>query len=211
MIELWLEQAGTRWYGVAHDDGKLVATAVAATCEEAGRIVRGCLPPEAKAPLAEEPCDELRRVVRMLADIEQGDESSKRFELSPEHLPEPLRSVLLAAASIPIGYVSTYGDIAAVAGTDALAVGKAMATNPLYPIVPCHRVVGFGYALVGYGRSRMVPALRAKLSRLRAEARGYDEATSIGAARGLRVAPAEWAIARAVRDGIEDGPQLGLW
>jgi O-6-methylguanine DNA methyltransferase len=211
MVDLWLEQAGSRWYGVARHEGKLVATVVAATREEADHILRGCLPLEAPASLVEEPSAEHRRVVRMLAGIEGGDETGKRFELSPAYVPEPLASVLCAAAAIPLGYVSTYGDIAAVAGTDARAVGKAMATNPLYPIVPCHRVVGSGYALVGYGGSSKARALRAKLARLRAEARGFDAAISIAAAGGLRAAPAEWAIARAVRDGVEDGPQLELW
>ena len=50
-----------------------------------------------------------------------------------------------------------------------------MAGNPLYPIVPCHRVVGADMSLVGYGGKQTTGALTAKLSRLQAEARAQEE------------------------------------
>ena len=34
---------------------------------------------------------------------------------------------------------------------DARAVGRANALNPLVIVIPCHRVVGGGGALTGYG------------------------------------------------------------
>jgi methylated-DNA-[protein]-cysteine S-methyltransferase len=53
---------------------------------------------------------------------------------------------------VPPGATLTYGDLAARAGSPgaARAVGRAMATNPLAPFVPCHRVVGAGGALTGF-------------------------------------------------------------
>jgi methylated-DNA-[protein]-cysteine S-methyltransferase len=53
------------------------------------------------------------------------------------------RDVLAACARIPEGEVRTYGELAVEAGRPgaARAVGTAMATNPLPPVVPCHRVV----------------------------------------------------------------------
>lgn len=53
------------------------------------------------------------------------------------------RDVLRACARIPVGQTRTYGDLAAAAGRPraARAVGSAMATNPIPPIIPCHRVV----------------------------------------------------------------------
>jgi hypothetical protein len=89
-----------------------------------------------------------------------------------------------------------------------------MATNPLYPIIPCHRVVGADLSLVGYTGSRDAPALRSKLERLRAEARGFAEArtvpTPLGSA-GLAIYPVERVIAKAARDGLDAGAQLSLW
>jgi O-6-methylguanine DNA methyltransferase len=44
---------------------------------------------------------------------------------------------------IPPGSTSTYGEVAAAAGSPraARAVGNALARCPLFPAVPCHRVV----------------------------------------------------------------------
>jgi O-6-methylguanine DNA methyltransferase len=60
--------------------------------------------------------------------------------------------VLAAVRAIPRGRVSTYGDVAAAAGRPgaARAVGTIMATCA-HPGIPCHRVVGAGGALGGFG------------------------------------------------------------
>jgi methylated-DNA-[protein]-cysteine S-methyltransferase len=217
MIDIWLEERDSRWYGAALHKHALVATAAARSRQEALHAVLGALPAGAPRRFLEKPSDECGATVRMLADLEQGKEENKRFELSCDYVPEPLRSVLRVAASIPLGYVSTYGSIAAVAHTDAQTVGQIMASNPLYPVVPCHRVVGAGFALVGYGGSRKAPALLAKLERLRKERRGFREKSSVEASGGpearerLKVAPVEWAIMRAVKDGVTATRQLDLW
>ena len=63
------------------------------------------------------------------------------------------RDVLRACAAIPAGETRTYGDLAAAVGRPraARAVGTAMATNPLPPIVPCHRVVRGDGRVGNYG------------------------------------------------------------
>lgn len=60
--------------------------------------------------------------------------------------------VLAAVRAIPRGRVATYGDVAAAAGRPraARAVGTIMATCGR-PGIPCHRVVGAGGALGGFG------------------------------------------------------------
>jgi O-6-methylguanine DNA methyltransferase len=189
----------------------LVATVTARSRGEAAQRIQSCLPEGAPFRFTVEGSAFARATIRMLAELENGNESGKRFELSPLYIPEPRIDVLRTAAAIPLGYVSTYGDIAAVAGTNARVVGGIMASNPLYPIVPCHRVVGSDMSLIGYGGRQSEPALRAKLERLRAEARGCDERPGIESAGGLRVFPVEWAIAKATRDGIGAGRQLSLW
>jgi len=76
------------------------------------------------------------------------------------------RAVWNAVAAIPRGEVRTYGDIAAAIGqpTAVRAVGAANGANPLPLIIPCHRVIGAGGRLTGFGGG---VALKARL--LRAE------------------------------------------
>lgn len=63
------------------------------------------------------------------------------------------QSVLLAQFAIPRGSVSTYGLIAAHVGAPggARAVGNVMAGNPFPLIIPCHRTIGSGFHLGGFG------------------------------------------------------------
>jgi methylated-DNA-[protein]-cysteine S-methyltransferase len=62
-------------------------------------------------------------------------------------------SVWNALADIPYGETRSYGDIAVAVGKPraARAVGGANNKNPIPLIVPCHRVIGTGGTLVGYG------------------------------------------------------------
>jgi methylated-DNA-[protein]-cysteine S-methyltransferase len=63
------------------------------------------------------------------------------------------RRVWKAVAAIPYGTTTTYSALAASLGSPAAcrAVGAANGRNPLPIVVPCHRVVGSGGALTGYG------------------------------------------------------------
>lgn len=71
-----------------------------------------------------------------------------------------------AVQAIPSGSVLTYGDVARLAGSKgaARAVGQCMATNPLAPVVPCHRVIAANGDLGGFG-----PGLPAKVRLLQRE------------------------------------------
>jgi methylated-DNA-[protein]-cysteine S-methyltransferase len=63
------------------------------------------------------------------------------------------RRVLMADYEIPRGRVMTYGGLAAKLGVPggARAVGNVMARNPFPLVIPCHRVVGSGGSLHGFG------------------------------------------------------------
>ncbi len=53
---------------------------------------------------------------------------------------------------VPRGRVTTYGEIARALGCRAFrAVGSAMNKNPYAPEVACHRVVGSGGKIGGFG------------------------------------------------------------
>jgi O-6-methylguanine DNA methyltransferase len=209
VISIWLEQADGAWFGAAGHDDALVATVKGRSREEAARRILGFLPDGAPSIFVDDAPDFLRVTVRMLARIEKGDEAGKTFELSASYIREPKRSVLRIAAGIPVGFATTYGSIAERAGTNARVVGRIMSTNPLYPIVACHRVVGADMSLVGYSGRRTAAALNAKLGRLRAEARGYTEERLTG--DGLRVVPVEWVVDHAAPKASAGGRQLSLW
>lgn len=63
------------------------------------------------------------------------------------------RAVWHALLTIPYGATRTYGAIARQIGRPdrARAVGAANGRNPISIVVPCHRVIGAGGDLVGYG------------------------------------------------------------
>jgi len=63
------------------------------------------------------------------------------------------RRVWDTLVAIPHGSTTTYGELAARIGAPgrARAVGSANARNPVAIVVPCHRVIGAGGKLTGYG------------------------------------------------------------
>ncbi|MEU4425113.1 methylated-DNA--[protein]-cysteine S-methyltransferase [Actinoplanes sp. NPDC024001] len=84
------------------------------------------------------------------------------------------RAVWGEIAKIPYGEMITYGAIATALGDPgaARAVGTACNHNPIPVIVPCHRVVGAGGKMVGFGggldRKRQLLELEARIALTRA-------------------------------------------
>ena len=80
------------------------------------------------------------------------------------------RAVWDEIARIPYGEMVTYGAIATALGDPgaARAVGTACNRNPIPVIVPCHRVVGAGGKMVGFGggldRKRKLLELEARIA-----------------------------------------------
>jgi methylated-DNA-[protein]-cysteine S-methyltransferase len=64
------------------------------------------------------------------------------------------RVVLKELAKVPYGRTITYGELAARSGRRkaARAVGAALSRNPWPVILPCHRVVGAGGKMIGFGK-----------------------------------------------------------
>lgn len=75
------------------------------------------------------------------------------------------RRVLQATAAVPYGSVSTYKQVAALAGNEraSRAAGNALGANPLPIVVPCHRILhstgGLGGYTGGLERKRQLLAL----------------------------------------------------
>ena len=80
------------------------------------------------------------------------------------------RAVWQQLRRIPYGEMQTYGEVAKSVGDAgaARAVGVACNRNPIAVIVPCHRVVGAGGKMVGFGggipRKRHLLELEARVS-----------------------------------------------
>jgi methylated-DNA-[protein]-cysteine S-methyltransferase len=62
------------------------------------------------------------------------------------------RDVLMQTSRIGFGQTNTYGEIAKKIGhpTAARAVGRALGSNPIPIVIPCHRVIGASGKLTGY-------------------------------------------------------------
>lgn len=77
------------------------------------------------------------------------------------------KKVWAALEEIPYGGTATYGEIAARIGSPKAcrAVGTANHHNPVPIIVPCHRVIGAGGSLTGYGGGLEVKAYLLTLER----------------------------------------------
>ncbi|MFC7529016.1 methylated-DNA--[protein]-cysteine S-methyltransferase [Actinoplanes sp. GCM10030250] len=111
---------------------------------------------------------------RELRDYFAGDltDFTVRFELRGGS--EFERAVWEQIARIPYGEMITYGAIATALGDPgaARAVGTACNRNPIPVIVPCHRVVGAGGKMVGFGggldRKRKLLELEARVALTRA-------------------------------------------
>jgi len=103
--------------------------------------------------------DEYFDGTRTIFDLPLADVGGSPFE----------RAVWAALAKIPYGEMCTYGEVAAAVGdvTAARAVGVACNRNRLPVLLPCHRVVGAGGKLVGFGgglpRKRYLLELEARV------------------------------------------------
>lgn len=84
---------------------------------------------------------------------EYFDGKRKAFDISYALHGTPFqKKVWKVLETIPYGNTMTYGEIAKSLGNPkaARAVGKACNVNPIWLIIPCHRVVGKKHVLTGY-------------------------------------------------------------
>jgi methylated-DNA-[protein]-cysteine S-methyltransferase len=90
---------------------------------------------------------------RQLLDYFRGRRTDFDVRTEPDSPSSFDRAVWAELRSVPAGTVVTYAELARRAGHPgaARAVGGAMARNPIPIVVPCHRVVGEGGAITGYG------------------------------------------------------------
>jgi methylated-DNA-[protein]-cysteine S-methyltransferase len=112
------------------------------------------------AALADEsPVPVLRQARQELEEYFAGRRRSFTVPLDLTGLPPFTRKVLVILGRVPCGRTLTYGELAARAGAPraARAIGRAMATNPLPIVIPCHRVLSAGGRPGGYSGGDGLP------------------------------------------------------
>jgi len=203
LIDIYAREINCTWFGLAYSGCRFVATTMGSDRAQTLKSLMGSIPSGVQYRIVENGSEFAERAVVKLEAVHRGVEEFGAFELATEWVLEPLASVLKVAASIPTGYVSSYGSVARAAGTEPKEVGRIMASNPLYPLVACHRIVGTDFSLVGYGGRKSLSALKAKLARLNAECRGFTRAKDISINRStLTVHPTERVIQKAKKQGL---------
>lgn len=172
MIYLYHQKLDNMWYAAAVQNDQVFATAFSPNEQEALRHLLGNLPYNLSFQVTEKPNQLLTELLKNLKAIFDGKDSGLyRLKIAMDHLPSYTRRVLNYTSLIPVGYLTTYGAIAKVAGGSPRSVGRAEATNPFPLLIPCHRVVRANFNLGGYGLGEKI-----KLELLQKEDRGYEEA-----------------------------------
>ena len=108
---------------------------------------------------ADLPADDMSADRRVLERAREQVDAYFAGRLSEFDLPLDLhgtpfqQSVWQALLTIPFGRTVSYGDIATRCSRPAAvrAVGRAVGSNPVSIVVPCHRVIGSNGALTGFG------------------------------------------------------------
>lgn len=126
--------------------------AEAAPCSNDSAIEEPCSRSSAAAELCSNDSVVLMETERQLRDYFSGKRKSFDLPIRTEGTAFQ-KAVWDALLAIPYGEARTYGEIAAAVGKPgaARAVGTACHDNPISIVIPCHRVLGAGDRLNGYG------------------------------------------------------------
>ena len=97
------------------------------------------------------PCPAVQDVIEQMLEYFSGARAEFDVPLAPRGTPFQ-KLVWQELCRIPYGQTRTYGEIAAAIGRPgaARAVGMACNRNPIWLLIPCHRVVGKSGDLTGY-------------------------------------------------------------
>lgn len=135
--------------GVAWRGDVVVATNLP---EQTSTATANRLASRARATPGDPPADIRGAIASMTALLEGEKTDLGAIECDFDQFESFAAEVYRLARAIPAGETLTYGDIAIALGDVKLAraVGRALGSNPIPIIVPCHRVVGANGKMTGF-------------------------------------------------------------
>jgi len=176
------------WFGAAIQDNQFVASCFSIDEPNLETLLKK-LPADTGFHVTDVPNQNLTDALKRLHEVFTGKESpTQDFEVNINHLSSYAQTVLNCTRLIPVGYVTTYGNLSKIAGGIARSVGRVQATNPVPLLIPCHRVVKSDLKIGGYGYGKQT-----KWEILQRENRGYEESKTIKVgSKDLVVFPVSW-------------------
>ncbi len=122
----------------------------------------------------------LRHAEEELLEYFAGKRTAFTVPMAPEGTPFQ-QAVWRILLTIPYGETRTYGEVAKLIGNPkaSRAVGMANHRNPLAIFYPCHRVIGAGGKLTGYGGGISVKEFLLTLEKALPPASGAREAAPV--------------------------------
>ncbi|MGB9713375.1 MAG: methylated-DNA--[protein]-cysteine S-methyltransferase [Candidatus Bathyarchaeales archaeon] len=201
MIGLFTKNIDGVWFGAACNNKEVFAVSFAFSQKEVLKSLLNAIPYNTPFQQFKETSTLAGHVLRVLKDVYDGKGADATLPLNTKYLSEYVRRVIAAVSAVPLGYVTSYGSVAKVAGGSPRAVGRVMAFNPFPLIVPCHRVVSWDFTLGGYGGG-----LNIKLAILSREKQGYsvEAEVSVGDGGKLRLFPVEFVLSKLERIGVKE-------
>lgn len=106
---------------------------------------------DSEEPLTDVVPESLEDAVYQLNEYFEGIRTEFQLDLNPEGT-EFQKKVWLELQNIPYGRTASYMELSKLIGDPKAirAVGAANGRNPLWIVVPCHRVIGSDGSLTGY-------------------------------------------------------------
>ncbi len=194
MTDVYTRKIGDVWFGVASEDKTVLGTTFANSEKNALQGLSEAVHHDVSKQTQKE-TEFAKHVVETLKDMYDGKNVSQNLNVKSKHLSKYATRVIEAVSKVPVGYITSYGEVAKAVGGGPRAVGQIMARNPFAPVCPCHRVVKSDLTLGGYGGG-----LSVKLAFLKRERRGYTSEKEIPLnGKKLLVFPVERAIKKAER------------
>lgn len=190
MIEVYAQNIDQTWFAIAINNQQVVTSSFGTNQQTAIKNVLDNISFNRAFQIFHQPTTFAKQALATLKSIYDGKDITPNLSLVTNHLPTYTKKVLKTTSTIPLGYVTSYGEIAKVVGGGPRAVGNIMACNPFAPIIPCHRVVRADFSLGGYGFG-----LKAKIEILGREKRGFSSSREIEAdGKRLMVFPVEQVL-----------------